>query len=85
MLKTNLSKCKDIIEEAKKVVEPNRLIDLYLKFGDIFSLILPDLKRKMGDFECLKKIAINYLDIAKQTKDKNIRDTAFAIADELSE
>lgn len=84
ILKYNIKKC---IEAITKTYDDNldadNLINKYIKFGDIFKSSLTDLKKSVN-IKILKDIAINYLSIAKYTKDTRIKNIAVAIAEELS-
>ena len=81
IVKTNLLDVKKAIDNTKNKDE---LIEYYIKFGDIYKSMLPDLKNEKN-LKYLKKIAIHYLDVAKLTKDDRIKNLAFTIADELGE
>jgi hypothetical protein len=79
-----LDNCKKIISETKGSKSHER-IDKYIEFGEIFKLILFDLLRvDESNIEHIKKIAVQYLDIARVTRDEKIKNIAFEIADELS-
>jgi 23S rRNA maturation-related 3'-5' exoribonuclease YhaM len=81
--KKNLNRSIEIIRQANNVqIDPNELINLYIKFGDIFKSVLSDLKREK--IEYLNNVAVQYLNIAKQTKDTRIKNIAIAIAKSLN-
>jgi hypothetical protein len=82
VLKKNVDRCVEIIRQAKdEQISPDNLINLYIKFGYIFRSILPELKKKNMGY--LNQIAVQYLNVAKQTKDTRIKNIAVAIAKEL--
>lgn len=81
IVKANLLDAKKVIENT---INKDELIEYYIKFGDIYKSMLPDL-RNGANIKYLKKIAIHYLDVAKLTKDDRIKNLAFAIADKFSE
>jgi aminopeptidase C len=81
LLNRSINVIKKIPEEQ---IDTDELVNLYIKFGDIFKSILPELKSKNENIEHLNKIAIQYLNVAKQTKDTRIKNIAIAIARELS-
>ena len=79
---SNLGSCKNAIENTLKVTSLE-LLNEYVKFGDFFNFLIPNVKDG-NNLKYGKQIAIHYLDIAKLTKDEKIKTLAFAIADELS-
>ena len=78
--KRNVDRSIEIVKQTKGQTNPDELINLYIKFGDTFKSILPDLKKE--NVENLNKIVIQYLNVAKQTKDTRIKNIAVAIAKE---
>jgi hypothetical protein len=82
--KRNVERSIEIIKQAKnEQINPEELINLYIKFGDTFKSILPQLKKE--NVENLNQIAVQYLNVAKQTKDTRIKNIAIPIAKELSQ
>ena len=79
----NLDSCKNVIENTLKVTSLE-LLNEYVKFGDFFKFLIPNIKDE-NNLKYGKQIAIHYLDIAKLTKDEKIKNLAFAIADELTQ
>lgn len=63
------------IEEEKN---PQDLINLYIKFGDVLKSITPMLKGNFSDD--LKMLVINYLNIARYTNDTRVYNIAIDIA-----
>lgn len=62
---------------------PEVVINNYVQFGDTSLSLLNGVD--LSEFkEQAKKIAIAYLEIAKQSKDNNIKTKAFSIADKIS-
>jgi chaperonin cofactor prefoldin len=81
--KKNIERSIDIVQQARSEQNStDELINLYIKFGDIFKSELSELKKEQSEY--LNKIAVQYLTVAKQTKDTRIKNIAVAIAKELS-
>jgi hypothetical protein len=81
---SNLKFCKDAVK-ATLTTETIELLNEYIKLGDFFKFLIPNIKDDSINLKYGKQIAIHYLDIAKLTKDEKIKNIAFAIADELSQ
>lgn len=80
VLKENFKNSIEVIRKTKENdIDANTLINLYIKFGDIFQSMLSELLKKK-DIECINTIGIQYLNIAKQTKDARIKNIALSIA-----
>jgi hypothetical protein len=81
---------KDNLERGKIAIQisldhestPENIIHSYIKFGDIFKSVIPELKQYC-DIIDIKDVAINYLQIAKYSTDSRIKDISIAIAKEL--
>lgn len=82
ILKDHLKRSEQTIKDTLHNEPPNEIINLYIKFGDIFYSILPQLKLKVDKKE-FKDIAINYLQIAKFSSDSRIKDLSISIAKEF--
>lgn len=83
VLKENLNiALSTIMKTFDDQINSEVLINLYIKFGDIFKSSLSDLK-EISDNKSIKEIAINYLTISKNTKDTRIQNIAISIAEEL--
>lgn len=67
---------KSTVDQEKAATE---LLQDYIKFGDLYKTISADLYGKF-DFAILKNIAVNYLNIAKFTKDTRVKNLAIEIA-----
>jgi hypothetical protein len=67
---------KSTVDQERTATE---LLQDYIKFGDLYKSISTDLYGKF-DFAILKNIAINYLNIAKFTKDTRVKNLAIEIA-----
>jgi len=80
---SNLESCKNTVKATLKK-ETIELLNEYVKLGDFFKFLIPNIKDDVNNLKYGKQIAIHYLDIAKLTKDEKIKNLAFAIADELS-
>jgi CTP synthase (UTP-ammonia lyase) len=81
---SNLKHCEEAVKTAQNTTSIE-LLNEYIKLGDIFKFLIPDIKDNTNNLKYGKQIAIHYLDIAKLTKDERIKNLAFAIADELSQ
>lgn len=80
---TNAERLQKIIKETlEQGISAEELIQKYIKFGDTYKSALLHL-RVINDLDLLKEIAVNYLQIAKYTKDTRIKNLAVEIAEEL--
>jgi hypothetical protein len=82
--RSNLKHCEEVVKTTQNTASIE-LLDEYIKLGNIFKFLIPDIKNNATNLKYGKQIAIHYLDIAKLTKDERIKNLAFAIADELSQ
>ena len=81
--KNNLELSKEVVQKSQYTTS-NDLLNEYIKLGNIFKFLIPEIKEDKNNLKYFKQIAICYLDIAKLTNDENIKKLSFAIADELT-
>ncbi|MCX8525892.1 hypothetical protein OF897_18415 [Chryseobacterium formosus] len=82
MQNDNVIKLREIIDMINKL-DDKQIIDEYISFGYYLKSILT--KSFISENkEILKKITIQYLEIAKWTKDTRIKNLGFDIAKELT-
>lgn len=83
-LSENLKNSIDVIKKTTEDgLDTNTLINMYIKFGDIYRSMLCELLEKKYINE-VSNIGVQYLNIAKQTKDTRIKNIALSIAKEIS-
>lgn len=80
--KSNLELSKKVVEKSQNTTSVD-LLNEYIKLGDIFKFLMPEIKESESNLKYFKQIVICYLDIAKLTRDERIKKLAFAMADEL--
>jgi hypothetical protein len=80
--KSNLELSKKVVEKSQNTTSVD-LLNEYIKLGDIFKFLMPEIKECENNLKYFKQIVICYLDIAKLTRDERIKKLAFAMADEL--
>jgi hypothetical protein len=81
-LKEQLIRGEQTLHSTLKNSSTDEVINSYIKFGDIFKSIIPELKQLLlvVDFQ---DIVINYLQIAKYSTDGRIKDLSISIAKDL--
>lgn len=83
-LSENIKNSIDVIKKTTEDgLDTNTLINLYIKFGDIYRSMLCELLEKKSINE-VSNIGVQYLNIAKQTKDTRIKNIALSIAKEIN-
>lgn len=80
ILLDNLKRSEETIKNSLNIESTaEEIINIYIKFGDIYNSILPELKL-YSDINVLKEIAVNYLQIAKYSTDSRIKILSISIA-----
>jgi hypothetical protein len=82
ILTENLKRSEQVLRSSLNNDLADEIINYYIKFGDIFKSIIPELKTHLNIAE-FKDIAINYLQIAKFSSDSRIKDLSISIAQEF--